>query len=113
LIPMYDLHNLSTYETNRLEAERDEAILGIGAIKQKLLRLPQTHKEARQSLLAAKLAYGSVHQITSSELGRRRREARLERLRVVEAAFVTLAKERLPDDVFQDLLDEAVEKTRE
>ncbi len=112
MIPLYDLHDLTTYSTERLEGERDEAILGIGAIKQKLLRLPNGLKDAQLSLLSAKLNYGAVHQLTSSELGRRRRAARLERIKVVESAFVTLAKERLPADVFQDLLDEAVEKTR-
>ena len=113
MIPMYDLHDLSTFSTERLESERDEAILGIGKIKQKILRLPKEMKGPLSDMLAAKMAYGTVHQLTSSELGRRRRAARLERLRVVEAAFVTLAKEQLPMDVFQDLLDEAVERTRE
>ena len=112
MIPIHDLRDLSTYSTERLEAERDDAILSIGSLKQKLLRLPPELKDPKKSILSAKMAYGTVHQVVSSELGRRRRQKREERSRMVEAAFVTLAKERLPADVFQDLLDEAVDKTR-
>lgn len=123
MIPIVELKDLSPYTTDRLESELIEAIMGIGALKQKLLRLssipedsgddPVKIDRARLDMRKAKLALGTVHQVVMHELGRRRRLQNEERALMVEKCFVDLAKERLPADVFQDLLDEAVDKTRE
>lgn len=113
MIPIHELKDLSTYTTERLEEELVDAILGIGALKQKILRLPPNLEVERGKMRSAKLAYGTVHQVVMHEIGRRRREKAQERAAMVEKCFVDLAKERLPGDVFQDLLDEAVDKTRE
>lgn len=120
MIPIYELENLSGFTTERLEAEQREAILSIGKIKQKIHKLP-TGKELvirnlvgpKRDMVAAKMAYATVYQMTSLELGKRRQKQREERSKCVETMFVSLAKARLPEDVFQDLLDEAVDKTRE
>ena len=111
MIPIPELRDLSTYTTERLEAERVDAVISIGAIKQKLLRLPPDMNVERGKMRSAKLAYGTVHQVVMHEIGRRRRYKNTERAAIVEKCFVDLAKERLPADVFQDLLDEAVDKT--
>lgn len=113
MIPIPELKDLSTYTTERLESELVDAVISIGAIKQKLMRLPGDMDHERGKMRSAKLAYGTVHQVVMHEIGRRRRCANQERAAMVEKCFVDLAKQRLPEDVFQDLLDEAVEKTRE
>jgi len=95
LIPMYNLNAIPTYSTERLEAERDECIGGIGKIKQKMIELPKAMKKSWIDMMKAKMAYGTVHQLVITELGRRNRKQRLERLKVVESAFVTLAKEHI------------------
>ena len=114
MIPVEELQDLSHYTTERLETELVEYITGIGAIKHKILDIPRTgYDHARHKLRKAKLLHGTIHQVLMHELGCRRREKALERAAVVEKCFVDLAKERLPSDVFQDLLDEAVDMTRE
>lgn len=113
MIAIHELRDLSKFDTARLEFERGEAILGIGAIKQKLNKLPPGMVGERKDMNAAKRAYGTVLQMISLELGRRRRNEREARRGLVEAAFIQLARARLPKDVFEDLLDEAVDNTRE
>ena len=128
MIPIPELKDLSTYTTERLEDERKEAVLSLGALKKKLFDLPrQTREEAdqrilegkkpfiaiRREMMLAKMACGTTHQMVNLELAARRRKKNEERAAIVEKCFVDLAKERLPADVFQDLLDEAVDKTRE
>lgn len=103
-----ELKDLSGFTTDQLEYFRDDAVMGIGALKQKLMRLPKVDfDDARARLISAKQAYGTVHQITMAEIGRRRRAEKLERSREIEYAFMASARERLPGDVFDDLLADA------
>ena len=119
---------ISTFATERLKDEQKEAIISIGALKKKLFNLPRITQEGeamrvaegkrpisaiRRDMIMAKMAYGTTHQLVNLELAMRRRKRNQERAAVVEKCFVDLAKERLPNDVFQDLLDEAVDKTRD
>ena len=127
MIPIPELKDLSTFTTERLEDEQKEAIFSIADLKRKLYDLPKATQKAddqrmlegkapfsliRRNMVASKRSCGLTHQFVNLELASRRRKKNEERAAIVEKCFVDLAKERFPVDVFQDLLDEAVDKTR-
>ena len=107
-VTIEELKDLTKFDAEELEDFRDDAVVSIHALKQKLIRLPAKYfDDARARLVSAKLAYGTVHQVTMAEVGRRRRKERLERTKEIERAFMVSARERLPGDVFDDLLADA------